>query len=370
MATYYIILSFLLLSCIFESSNNRVKRNVIIFLCIFFTLFGGLRWKTGTDWDSYLDIFRNSGFDNIFTFDKYGNGSEVVEFGYVFLNALINKIFGEFYVFNLVEAAIIQFSLFYASRYFSSKLPIISYSFLLLLTGFFPIRSSLGLAVAFWGYKYIKEQKLLAFLIIMAITCSIHMKYIIFLPCYWIGKIRLKWFVFYVVYLLIVALYIKFQEQITILISLLGSNSATDKFMVYTRAETEGYAGLSYVGVAFNVFLMSIYLYIRKKKVITDERWCNGLLNMYLASICIYAMFSSGMGDLTRLATLFILPQVLLLVTSIEYFIHHRVVLFRLSAIFFFALYFVYRAYQTTHGFFFKDANVPYMSIFDYTILH
>ncbi len=369
MLTYYIIYGLLFISTIFELSDCRTKKVVLILWGVFFTMFAGLRWQTGTDWDSYLQIYNDVDFTNIFTYDRYGNGRDILEPGYAFLNASVKAIFEKYHFFNLIECVIIQGSFYKACKYFTPRTPIITYIFLIVFGGIFPIRSTLGLAVAFWAYKYIKEQNLLKFLLVMLLTCSIHMKYIIFLPCFWLGKLKLKWYWFFIIYLSIVGLYVVFQQQIALLATLLDASSGVgNKLLVYTESETEGFSGLSYIGVALNVFLMSIYLYMRKIKVVKDERWMNAILNMYLASCCIYALFSDGMGDLARLATLFILPQTLLLVTAINYYKHSKNPLLVIGANLFFVLYFAYRAFQTTHAYFFEDACVPYKSIFDYNI--
>lgn len=357
------------MSVLFEFSNKNTKKFVLILWGVFFTFFAGLRWNVGTDWDSYLEIYNGVDFSNIFTYDRYGNGRDILEPGYAFLNASVKSLFGKYHFFNIIECAIIQGSYIKACRYFTPRTPIITYIFLIVFGGLFPIRATLGLAVAFWAYKYIKEQNLPKFLLVMLLTCSIHMKYIIFLPCFWIGKLKLRWYCFFVIYLSIVALYVVFQQQIALLATFLDASSGVgNKLLVYTENETEGFAGLSYIGVALNAFLMSVYLYIRKIKIIKDDRWMNAILNMYLASCCIYALFSDGMGDLARLATLFILPQTLLLVTSIDYFRHSKNALLAIGANLFLILYFAYRTFQTTHAYYFEDACVPYRTIFDYNI--
>lgn len=346
-----------------------MKRNVIIFWCIFFILFGGLRWKIGTDWESYYDVFKEATFGNIFSYDRYGDGRDMLEPGYVFLNALIKQLLGQYHFFNIFATAVFQLSCYKASRFFTPKTPIMTYAFLVVFGGFFPIRATLGLAVAFWGYKYIKEQNFLKFILILALTCSIHMKFLIFLPCYWAGRIKLHWFIYLGIYVSIVAFYLVFQQQIALLATLLDSSSGVGaKLTIYTTGETEGFKGISYLGVGLNLFLMSIYLYLRSLKIINNEIWMNAMLNLYLASCCIYALFSDGMGDLARLATLFILPQTLLLIYAVDYFSHSRIPALKIGSVSFFSLYFIYRAFQATHGYFFEDTCVPYKTIFDYNI--
>lgn len=57
MTLYYIIFSFLLISCTFEIATTKIKYRVLILWGLFFTLFGGLRWQTGGDWEQYYDHF-------------------------------------------------------------------------------------------------------------------------------------------------------------------------------------------------------------------------------------------------------------------------------------------------------------------------
>ena len=369
MGTYYVIYGLLLVSALFELSNSKTKKLVLIFWGFFFTFFSGLRWQIGSDWDSYLTVFNEASFDNIFSFDRYGDGRDMMEPGYVFLNAIVKALFGKYHFFNLLESAFLQYSYYKAIKYFTPQTPIIMYGFLIIFGGFIPIRATLGLAIAFWGYKYIKEQELLRFLLIIALTCTIHMKFIIFLPCYWIGKIRIKSYLYLSIYLLVVGSYVVFQQQLALLATLLDASSGIGaKLDVYTHGETEGFSGLSYIGVVFNLFLMCVYLYLRKIRLLRDELWMNGILNMYLVSCCIYALFSDGMGDLARLATLFVLPQSLLLVMTIVYFSKKRMPVLHLGAISFFVLYFIYRTYQATSGYYFLEAHVPYKTIFDYNI--
>lgn len=368
METYYIIYILLMLTSAFELSKPMVKKVVIIGWCFFLTFFAGLRWGVGPDWDSYLDIFRQSEFDNIFSYDRYGNG-ELLEPVYVFLNASIKFLFGEYYIFNIFCAGFLQYTYYKASLHFLPSSPIIGYGFIVLFSGLFPARASLATGVLFWAYRCIEKREIIKFLIFMSLSVSIHMKAIIFLPFYWAGKVKLKWYVFIIVYVLIVVLYIQFQQQISLIATMLDSSgSAGERFAKYTNVETEGFNGLSYAGVALNLFLISVYLYLREIKYIKNQQWYNALLNMYLVSMCIYALFSEGMGDLARLATIFTLAQSILLVSAINYFAHHRVFLFRFGAIAFYIAYYVYRTIQATSGYFFKDAYTPYKTIFDYNM--
>lgn len=96
MDLYYIIFSLVFASCIFEFSKRNTKKCVLIIWCIFFTIFGGIRWKTGGDWYQYYEHFLYSSWDNIFNYDRYGDGREQLEPGFVFLNTLIKSVLVSF----------------------------------------------------------------------------------------------------------------------------------------------------------------------------------------------------------------------------------------------------------------------------------
>ncbi len=75
MEIYYTIFILLFSCCFldFININFRTKRNIIIIWCVFFTLFGGLRWNTGGDFDSYYEIFKSANWDNVFNYYRSGD---------------------------------------------------------------------------------------------------------------------------------------------------------------------------------------------------------------------------------------------------------------------------------------------------------
>ncbi len=365
MSTYYIIYGLLLFSVIFETSTLKTKKMVMKLWCLFFTLFVGLRWNTGTDWDSYLMIFETSNFDNIFSFDRTGgSGGNNMEPGFVFLNALIRHAFKYFWAFNTIVEAFVQYTFYKVCLKYCRNTPLLAYAILMVFCQMFPVRATLAMTIIYWGYQYIQKRKFVNFLLIIALGYTIHMKVLIFLPFYWAGKIRLHDAFFYIIYGSFVAFYVIFQDYITAFVSLFDNLQAADKFVHYTETETIGYGGMKYAGVALNFFFIFIYCYMRRIKQISDDEWGNGILNMYLACICIYALFSDGMGDLAGLATIFMVPQIILLTRALYYFEHCKYAILRVATLFFFVAYYIYKIHSATSGYFFEECNVPYESIF------
>src|SRR5688572_25618549 len=71
---------------VLEASNelNRYKIVFATFTFVYLTLFTGLRWETGTDWDSYKELFDTIEFNWTFLLNVYA-----FDLGYVLFNALV-----------------------------------------------------------------------------------------------------------------------------------------------------------------------------------------------------------------------------------------------------------------------------------------
>ena len=369
MELYYTIHILLFFSCIFELSRTKSKKKIIIiFWCIFFTLFGGLRWKIGGDWEQYYNHFQNCEWSNIFNYDRYGNGVETLEPGFVFINATIKYIFGEFYWYNLIIVGFIQYTYYKFTLEFSPKYPILMYAFLMLLaSAYFPVRAGLALGVVYWSYKYIRERNLKKFLLIVLCAGMIHYQCFIILPFYWVGHIKLNFLIASIIYLLFIISARLFQEYFIILSAIIGGDIG-EKALSYSDFETEGFKGPSYLGWALNYFFLCIYFYIRKRGNYQNDIWYNTLINIFIAYNGLFIIFSSGMGDLTRLASAFFPAQAILFLFSINYFSSINKKYAKL-AILFYILYYSYKITGVGSGYFFESTCIPYKTIFDYNII-
>lgn len=371
MELYYTIFSLVLISCIFEKSPNYIKKCIIIGWCIFFTLFGGLRWQIGGDWEQYYGHFLQSAWNNIFSYDRYGNGSEILEPGFVFINILIKSLFREFYIYNLIICAFTQYTFYKICYKYTPYHPILMYAYLMIIVGnYFPVRAGLSLSIAFWSFQYIKEHNLIRFLIIIGIATSIHYQCIILLPFYWVNKIRFNYLTFTILYIIVATFGLVFQEYF-ISLTLLSNSSIAEKAYHYTQYETLGKAGANYASWGLNYALTMVYIYFyhSNKDRFTNSSWINTLINISIAHSCIFMVFSEGMGDLTRLANLLVPAKAILFVMCYSFFIKNRLRIVRFLTFSFVAAYLIYQVTKTCNWYFFEVQNVPYKTIFDYNIL-
>lgn len=369
MELYYTIFSFVLASCLFERSSNKTKNQVLWFWGIFFTLFGGLRWQTGGDWDQYYGHFLASDWSNIFSYDRYGNGRETLEPGFVFVNALVKSLFGKFYWYNILLCGFVQYTYIRVSKYYAPERPIMMYAFLTLMNpNYFPVRQGLSLAIALWAFQMIKERNLKAFLLVVFAAFSIHNAALVLLPVFWLGLIRLKPVFVLATFLVMMLVGSYFQDTFTLLSIYVGGDIG-EKALMYTEKQTENYlVERSYfIGNAIAFFLLFVYLKVRDLKK-EDEQWMNTLINCYLLYYGIAFIFRDGMGDLTRLKGYFFLSNAILFMYSLKYLRYYGKI-YKMAAMTFFTLYMAYQVLKSCSGYYFMDVNVPYKTIFDYNYI-
>lgn len=368
MELYYTIFSFLLFSVVFERCSTKAKHYVLFMWGVFFTLFGGLRWEIGGDWAQYHDHFLNSNWSNIFNYDRYGNGMDTLEPLFVFLNALVKSIFGTFYWYNILCCAFIQYTYIYACKYYSPSRPLIMYIFIMLMGGsYFPVRAGLSIAICVWAYQMIKEKRLKAFLLIMFLAFNIHHASIIFLPAYWLGKIKLKPINIYGILLIFAVAGYVFQDFFTALSAMLGGDMG-EKALFYTMNQTENYDDAKLSIVAESLTFLFLWGYIKVRSLTRnqqEEYWINTLVNCFFIYNAIAYVFIYGMGDLTRLASYYFFAHAILFVTLLSRLKHYGK-LFSILGYTFFILYMGWQVTKIGNGFYFKAANIPYKTIFDY----
>ena len=347
--------------------GGNQKRKVIIFWCIFLTVFAGIRWENGTDWFQYYEHFKQSDWSNIFNYDRYGNGRETLEPGFVFLNALIRHLFGEFYIYNIIITGFIQYTNYRFSKHFSPKHPLFLFIFISWSQAVcFPVRSHLSQAICYWAYIYLQKKQPIKCIITMLLAYSIHHQCIALLPLFFVGYVHIKDSVFIILYVILGFSTILLQEYFAAFM-LMFDNDVAEKAYKYTQYETDtGGKAFGVMGLGLNFFFTLIYLFVRDKLSLRGNHWYNTLLNSYLIYMIILFAFSKGMGDLTRLTFLFLPAQAILFTSAISYFVDVKGGILKKIAIIFFFLYGAYKVSNIGSWVFFEEANIPYKTIFGY----
>lgn len=170
------------------------RKNYIILMTILHTCLCGFRYQLLTgDLIKYYWSFHNSGGYGWFSPELWQEGRNS---GFFLFNKLIYHLTdGDYQFFLFAIALIVHLALAYVV-YSYSPAPWFSYliwnCMAFYIFGFSSIKQALAMAFVMLSFVGIAEKRLGLFLSMMAIAGSIHMPALIFLPTYWMGKLRLN----------------------------------------------------------------------------------------------------------------------------------------------------------------------------------
>lgn len=300
----------MILCGVFDS--NRISRiqkmKIIYFWIIVLTLFLGLRWKCGTDWQNYYDIYYGSHFSNIFTFDRGTN--EPLEPGFVFVNAIFNEL-GLHYTFFLLVTSFVILMSFGRFCLTYTKFPIMTFVYIVLSTGCFNFsRQTLTAAIILMGFKYIvaKEFKSkLKYVALVLVASTMHTSTIFGLLILLLPKLK---FTTKHLIMMAVATILLFNNLSSIIeyILLQTSQIPIIHSRLYSYANTVSSMGEDFTQRGLLSYLMTIFFFATfmickffKKEEFNLRFFFNG----YIFQEGIRIIFANTMRDLMRLELFF-----------------------------------------------------------------
>jgi hypothetical protein len=154
-----------------------------------------LRYQVGTDYNTYsnayISISRYSFFEAVP--DGYVNW---LGNGFVFLCKTIALFAGSNYFWYHAILAALAINCLYIAIFKNSVLPLLSL-FIYLSDGYYyqlfnQSRQGLAILIVFISYKYIFDKKVLPFIITVLIAALVHPSALIFLPAYFLAKVKLN----------------------------------------------------------------------------------------------------------------------------------------------------------------------------------
>lgn len=342
---------------------------------IFFTLFGGLRWETGGDWKLYKGYFDAAewNWDTILHYRRW-TGDVAIEPGYMFLSVIVKTFFDEYWGFNLVMGFFAQYTYYRFCMEFSPKRPIMMYVMILGMgmNTYMFVRSGISVTVCYWGYKYIRDRKLIKFFIIATLACAIHRQTIIFILLYLAWNYRFKWQTYIIVYVCCIALNVIIQTYITDMIFALGDmGDVTTKLQGYTD-EDVGDLGrkISYSTWMMYCVMLTIFLYYRKKNCLENDGWYNCLLLGFFITIASNTIFTGGMSTLGRISVPFKPARIILIMYLVNRLLDSRHKSAKQFALTFFIGLALLNIYKDVNDPLMDVCFAPYRSIFDFKFLY
>ncbi len=366
MELYYNIYITLFLFAIFELGSMKIKNIVLIFCCIFFTLFGGLRWNVGNDWYSYYKIFSQISWSNWYKLNRGDLTNETIEPLFGLINISLKTIFGTFYAYNLIIIAFIQFTYFKMCKHFAPSHPLLMYILLsILISNYFPVRAGLSLAIVFWAYLQLERKQMKKYIVVVILASLIHVQCLIMLPFYWLNTIKIKYFSGTILFLSITIGAVIIQNAFGDLFILLKSSNSFGRVYEYSRENDSSMSLNLFRPILYYLFFV-VFIYFRKFEI--NKPFYNGLIVMYLAFYSIGQVFGEGMGDLARLSGVFAYAYIILLLKFFCGGMLSKRPYIRLFSVIFFLVFIPYRITKIADDPYFKDTCVPYKTIFDYNV--
>lgn len=387
---------FLFLTSLCEASEKTKKYNLFFmyFWVVVFTLFRGLRWCTGTDWAQYQACFDRANWENIFTYYRYGLYSEVMEYGYVFLNVLIKTIFGKYTCFLLLINLAILLNFAYFSKKYVPKYPLLTFSLLVVYNPIFPVRQDIAMILLFWACHFSICKKYLLTLVFVFLASTIHDMSVIFFPLCLIFTLDIK-LKYLLVATIISSIFLKVETFLNIFdilggVSLGAISEMSTLYLENVTSEPTKMSIFRYIYVIGFVITFKYYYNTRgkislrisnllasftNKKVFSSNselidlklRTLNFYTNAYVCMFLVYIL--SGMGGpmvgFGRIAHFFYpsFPIAFMIIFSLEFSPKHQRVLFGIYVTFF--LYQFFR-FQIIDLFSLYDEYLnPYYTIFD-----
>lgn len=270
------------------SFNNIYTKLLQVLLAIWFAWFVSFGGGAFTDYTGYQLIYEhltntnelydsdNNWYSIFFNHSKGG-----IEFGYIFLNVLFNKLgfsfVGFLFIYNfIVNLLLIKFIYRYkypvfaimiliGSHYYSSQANL--------------IRQMMAVSIFLYATKYIESKKIVKFAIAIALSATIHFSSFFLLPLYFILNRNISKIV--MVYIWLFSLFIcVFAQEITSFSSLIipfyerSLNSADNSSVGVTSTALSG---------LLNLYMLSIIIF--KGKTNNSEAWDNKIVNLYFMGL-------------------------------------------------------------------------------------
>ncbi len=314
---YYIIaIIYMMIFSYQEVFNGRVDRKWLWFLGLYLMVIAGLRDNVGPDYGSYRGIYVYS--DTKFYISLFlkaigleGPQPVEVEWLYVLINKFLLNIFNApFYILTFVIAILaIYFKVEYTEE--NTFYPF-TFMLFLFIPGFFigesgQIRQNLGSFIAYFGIRYIKERKLIAYLLCIYLAAGIHTVCYVFLPMYWLVKIPLNRFV--MLGMIIISVFLSPFEVYRSFGSIMNSIASDSTFAVgfngYMDESAErlnGAIGIPEVMMA----ILTFFLFTFDEKMKEKFPYYEYHRAYVVIGVCFYFIFRSNPIFSSRLAGSFI----------------------------------------------------------------
>lgn len=347
-----------------KSDNNKLLNFMIITL----TLFRGLRWETGTDWDQFLEVFQHVNKNNALFFIR--NTGEFLEPGYTLLNYLVKCISDHYTSFLLLSNLIILICYKYFTANIIPRYQCLTFIMIIITYQFFPVRQNIAGAILMVATIFFLQKKYIKFIISCILAFLFHKSALMVLPLILLSNLKIKNYIYIIAYLIIPLLSSSYLNNAIITlspyISLISEDfdTAIKNYMNY-GIDAVSFSFGSYI--LYLIFLLA-FCYIKNIANKTEfKEYYNFIFNLFFINILGMKIAQiTGVFGLIRLFSYFDYSLNILVCFSILFYsqkklntIKRTLLIPICSFIFFFGFFFNRSARN------YSSLIFPYYSIFD-----
>lgn len=262
-----------------EKYINKKRRYNWLFLSIallFLILVSGLRYKVGTDYYQYSEIYTFYGNDPI-----NWTGQEV---GFDILNKLLFKINQNPQFFFLVTSIFINIGVLIFIKNHSVNLPMSMYFYITNFTYYITmngVRQYIAAVILALGFKYVLNKEFKKYLIVILIASLFHASVFIMIPLYFIGITDIKSIGNKIFMAIIAFAFIFYQQFVNILFKILENTSYGHYESEFTNLDD----GANILRVV--IWALPIILVVLRKQKLKDSF---GDKSSVIFNFCFYGM--------------------------------------------------------------------------------
>lgn len=266
---------YLFFGVFFISAISRYNKKIALFaIFIFMTLFVGLRYNVGTDYQNYSAIY-----DYEITY---------LEPGFVFLQDwLSTRHYSVTYLFFIMAFLTYGFLFWGLYKFKGARMQITMIMLCLCTLSFIcnGIRQALAVAIFVFAYQFIENRKIIPFLLCVAGGFLFHTSILIVLPFFFVGRFRLGKIWYIALYAFSFIFIVMNLETLTSPFGTLLENYDRAEAYIEGNGQGEGYLGPGVILELLNCLILFIFSLIAN-----IEKKYTTLFNIFFVGIVIMNM--------------------------------------------------------------------------------
>ena len=319
MLTYFLIIIVLFFLSIVENIStdvfNEYKKKFFYVSFLLLVLFIGLRWETGTDWESYVFVFEE--INSISSLFEYWG---FMEFGYLLINFIVRMFTDNYTLFLLFHAVLMFYFLIKAFKSLTNYTQLtLMLFFAITLGNMGSNRQLLALSLGLYGLSFLINGNKRMYFVLIGTSLFFHLTSILFGVYYFLNR-RIK---STTLFICVGTAYVLGKTNLPYFIfSSFGNLNfyASQKTDIYldSAAETLAFSDLSTLGLLKRLLIFSTFLVLRNR-ISPKFKGFDTVFNGYVFGLIFYFFFSSSLLVMISRGSIYFSIMEALLLTSVMY---------------------------------------------------